>query len=88
MDSTADELRAEIRDYILENYLFTKDPAALAFDDSLLGRRIIDSTGMLEIIFFIEETLGVKVEDEELIPADLDSVSRIAAFVGSKRKAA
>ena len=84
----ADALLEQIRNFILENYLFTNEPSALQLDDSLLGRGIVDSTGMLEIIFFIEEQLGVKVKDEEMIPDNLDSVSKIAAFVASKRQAA
>jgi acyl carrier protein len=84
----ADALHDQIRTFILENYLFTTDQAALGVDDSLLGRGIVDSTGMLEIIFFIEEQLGVKVKDEEMVPDNLDSVNRIAAFVQSKRLAA
>ena len=84
----SDSLRDRIQMFILENYLFTNDRAALGMDDSLLGRGIVDSTGMLEIIMFIEEQLGVTVQDEEMVPENLDSVSRIAAFVESKRKAA
>ena len=84
----ADTLNDQIRTFILENYLFTNDVNALGVDDSLLGRGIVDSTGMLEIIFFIEEQLGVKVKDEEMIPENLDSVNRIATFVESRRKAA
>jgi acyl carrier protein len=84
----SDALRDQIRAFILENYLFTADTQALGLDDSLLGRGIVDSTGMLEIIFFIEEQLGVKVRDEEMIPDNLDSVNRIATFVESRRKAA
>lgn len=84
----SDSLHDQVRRFILENYLFTDDPAQLGLDDSLLGRGIVDSTGMLEIILFIEEQLGVKVADSEMIPENLDSVNRIAAFVTSKRKAA
>jgi acyl carrier protein len=84
----ADALQDQIRTFILENYLFTNDATALGLEDSLLGRGIVDSTGMLEIIFFIEEQLGVKVKDEEMIPDNLDSVNKIAAFVSSKRRAA
>ena len=83
-----DALRDQIRAFILENYLFTADTKALGVDDSLLGRGIVDSTGMLEIIFFIEEQLGVKVKDEEMIPDNLDGVNKIANFVATKRKAA
>lgn len=83
-----DSLHDTIRRFILENYLFTDDVAQLGLDDSLLGRGIVDSTGMLEVILFIEEQLGVKVADTEMVPENLDSVNRIAAFVTSKRKAA
>ena len=83
----SDVLRDRIQKFILENYLFTSDTSVLALDDSLLGRGIVDSTGMLEIIMFIEEQLGVTVKDEEMVPENLDSVNRIAAFVESKRKA-
>ncbi len=84
----SDSLHDSIRRFILENYLFTDDLAQLGLDDSLLGRGIVDSTGMLEIILFIEEQLGVKVADTEMVPENLDSVNRIAAFVSSKSKAA
>jgi len=84
----SDSLNDQVRRFILENYLFTDDVTQLGLDDSLLGRGIVDSTGMLEIILFIEEQLGVKVADSEMVPENLDSVNRIAAFVTSKRKAA
>jgi acyl carrier protein len=83
-----DALREQVRAFILENYLFTSDTSAIGLDDSLLGRGIVDSTGMLEIIFFIEEQLGVKVKDEEMIPDNLDSVNKITQFVQSRRQAA
>ena len=84
----SESMHETIRQFILENYRFTDDTSQLALDDSLLGRGIVDSTGMLEIIMFIEEQLGVKVRDEDMIPENLDSVNRIAAYVTSRRKAA
>jgi len=84
----SEPIHETIRQFILENYLFTDDTSQLALDDSLLGRGIVDSTGMLEIIMFIEEQLGVKVRDEDMVPENLDSVNRIAAYVTSRRKAA
>jgi len=84
----AQALRESIRGFILENFLFTDDISAVAFDDSLLERGIVDSTGMLEIVMFIEEQLGVKVRDEDMIPENLDSVNNIAKFVECKRQAA
>ena len=84
----ADTLREAIRNFILENFLFTTDTSAVALDDSLLDRGIVDSTGMLEIIMFIEEQLGVKVADDEMVPENMDSVNNIARFVECKRQAA
>ncbi len=78
----------QIRDYVLENYLFTEDQSALVNNDSFLEKGILDSTGILEIIYFIEEEFEIKVEDEEMIPENLDSVDNIVAFVGNKQKAA
>ena len=75
----------QVRDYILENYLFTDDESALNNTDSFLETGILDSTGILEVIYFIEEDFGIKVEDEEMIPENLDSVDRIAAFVKRKQ---
>lgn len=79
---------AEVRAFILENYLFTTEASALGDEESLSERGIIDSTGIMELIFFIEETFGVVVADEEMLPENLDSVDRIAAFVQRKRAAA
>ena len=81
----ASELQTQVRAFILENYLFTDDESALGPDESLLDRGIVDSTGMLEIIMFIEDELGVQVADEEMIPENLDSVNRIAGFVSRKK---
>ena len=75
----------KVREYMLENYLFTDDPNALADGDSFLDKGIIDSTGILEVIMFIEDEFGVKVEDDEMIPENLDSVANIAAFINKKR---
>ena len=74
----------KIRNFILENFLFTDDQSELANDDSFLQKGIVDSTGMLEIIYFIEDDFGIKVEDSEMIPENLDSVNNIMEFV--KRK--
>lgn len=82
------EVQQQIRDYILENYLFTDDQSALINGDSFLENGILDSTGILEVIYFIEDEFGVKVEDEEMVPENLDSVDNIVAFVGRKKEAA
>ena len=76
------EIEKQLRNFILENYLFTDDQSSLDNADSFLNKGIIDSTGILELIFFIEEKFGVKVEDEEMIPDNLDSINNIIKFVG------
>ena len=76
----------KIRNYILENYLFTDDQSALNNNDSFLNKGILDSTGILEVIYFLEEDFGIKIDDEEMIPENLDSVDNIVGFL--KRKAA
>lgn len=74
----------KIRNYILENYLFTDDQSVLANDDSFLDKGILDSTGILEVIYFLEDEFNIKIEDEEMIPENLDSVARITHFIDRK----
>lgn len=76
-----------LRNFILENYLFTDDQSALSNSDSFMEKGIIDSTGILEVIFFLEDELGVIVEDEEMVPENLDSVDNIVVFVNAKKAA-
>ncbi|HSH74648.1 MAG TPA: acyl carrier protein [Longimicrobiales bacterium] len=82
------DVRQQIRSYIMENYLFTTDDSELGDSDSLMLRGIIDSTGALEVILFLEESYGITVDEEEMIPENLDSVDQIVAYVGRKRPAA
>ncbi len=74
----------QVQQYILENFLFSTDRSLLGPEDSFLERGLIDSTGMLEVILYLEETFGIQVADEEMIPANLDSVRRIAEYVHRK----
>jgi len=74
-----------IREYVLENYLFTDDDSVLVNNDSFLDKGILDSTGILEMINLIEEEYDVKVEDNEMIPENLDSVNNIVAFIERKQ---
>ena len=82
MSNTADALRA----FIKENFLFGKEPD-FSDDDSFLDMGLIDSTGVLELVNYLEDTHGIKVEDEELVPENLDSINLIAKFVASKQLA-
>ena len=78
------EIKEQVRTFVTSNF-YVADPAALEDDASLLDRGIIDSTGVLEVIFFIEDTFGIKVEDNEMLPDNLDSIERIANFVTRKK---
>ncbi len=80
-------LRKEIRRFIFETFMFTDDPSGLVDDASLLELGVIDSTGVLELVLFLEETFQVTVLDDELVPENLDSVEGIAGFVSRKREA-
>ncbi|MFT3929914.1 MAG: acyl carrier protein [Spongiibacteraceae bacterium] len=81
-------IKQALRTFILENYLFTDDQSALADADSFLEKGVLDSTGIMEVVFFIEEQFGLKVEDEEMIPQNLDSIDNLVAFVERKKVAA
>ena len=80
-------IREKLRAFILSNFLFTDDAAALANDDSFMDRGIIDSTGILEVIEFIGDEFHVTVADDELIPENFDSVSALSAFINAKQEA-
>ena len=78
-------LESSIRTYVLENYLFTDDQSELDNNDSFLDKGIIDSTGVLEIILFLEEEFAIQVSPTEMVPENLDSVTKIVNFVEKKR---
>jgi len=80
-------LHAELRQFILENYLLRQDDGSLKDADSLMARGILDSTGALELAMHLQDRYGITVQDEELHPDNLDSIDRIAAFIERKRAA-
>ena len=73
-----------IRSYIFDNFLLDGDDSDLTNDESFLDNGIVDSTGMLELVTWIQETFSLEMSDAELIPDNLDSVSKVAAFVSAK----
>ena len=74
----------DIREFVTENFLFGRTNVSLDGDDSLLEEGLIDSTGVLELVTFIEDRFDVTVEDEELVPDNLDSINRLITFIGAK----
>lgn len=75
---------AIIRQFIFDNFLFDAVEGDLGNDDSFLEQGVIDSTGVLELVEWLEETFDFAVDDEELIPENLDSVNKLAGFIGKK----
>lgn len=78
------DLKNEIRDFILENFMMGMEENELNDSDSLLDKGIIDSTGVLELVGFIEEKYQFTIEDDELVPDNLDSVNNLVKFIEKK----
>jgi len=77
------DIKNKIRTFIVENFLFGKDEG-LEDETSFLDEGIIDSTGILELVSFMEQEFHIKVEDEELIPENLDSIKNVVAYLKKK----
>ncbi|MCS6803970.1 MAG: acyl carrier protein [Acidobacteriota bacterium] len=74
--------RQIIRQFICDNFIVSDDD--FTDTDSMLDKQIIDSTGILELVAFLEEEFGIHIADEEMVPENLDTVSRICAFLACK----
>lgn len=72
-----------VKQFIVANF-YVSDPSELAGDTSLLTGGFVDSTGMLEVISFLESEYAIRVEDREITPENLETIDRIAAFVARK----
>ncbi|MBD3384812.1 acyl carrier protein [candidate division KSB1 bacterium] len=77
------DVKTKIRSFIVENFMYG-DAESLHDLDSFRQKGIIDSTGILELIAFLEETFEIKIDDEEIIPENLDSTENIHAFISHK----
>ncbi|MEA3241504.1 MAG: acyl carrier protein [Pseudomonadota bacterium] len=83
MSFSDQEIKNKIRDFIVENFLFGSADE-LNDDTSFLDGGIIDSTGVLELVEFLEEDFSISIDDEELVPENLDSINNVATFLKSK----
>lgn len=83
-----DQIRCEIRQFVVENFLMGDSSAMPADHESFLETGTIDSTGVLEAVMFLESNFGLKVEDRELVPENIDSVDNQVTFVQRKLNAA
>jgi len=74
-------IRSAIRNFIEENFLFQIGDQNLADDQSLLEAGVVDSTGVLELVAFLEDTFHLQIPDKDIIPQNLDTVDSITAFI-------
>jgi acyl carrier protein len=81
------EIEQEMRQFIVDNFLFGDNESKFSNDDSFLDRGMIDSTGVLELVAFLEEKYGIKIKDNELVPENLDSISCLVRFIDRKSRA-
>lgn len=71
----------QIKAFIIENFLFNAEGSSLGDDESFLDSGVVDSTGILEVVAWIEETFGIMVPDADLLPENFDTVQRLAAYM-------
>jgi acyl carrier protein len=79
------DTKEQIRQYLAQNFLFSNNGLDLKDDASFLEEGIVDSTGVLEMVMFVEETFNIEVNDDEIVPDNFDSVNALAAFIARKR---
>lgn len=82
------EAREKLRQFIIENFLFGNENATLDDGESFLDSGIIDSTGILEVVGFLEDEFEFEVMDEELVPDNFDSVDKLVAYIAKKMQTA
>lgn len=81
------DVKEKIRRYVIDNFMFADEDASLDDDVSFLEMDIIDSTGVIELVGFVEDTFKIEVDDSEITRENFDSVSCLDSFVQSKRSA-
>ncbi|MCX5660264.1 MAG: acyl carrier protein [Planctomycetota bacterium] len=81
------ELQQSVRKFIVENFLFGQENPSIKSDTSLLEKGVIDSTGVLELVSMIEAKHKIKVDDNELVPDNFDSIARLTQYIRRKQGA-
>jgi acyl carrier protein len=79
-------IEQELRQFVVDNFLFGQANGHLSNSDSFLDKGIIDATGVLELVVFLEETYRIKIQDRELVPDNLDSINNLVRFLERKRQ--
>ena len=79
-------IESDLRDFLSANYFLGEDPSQLAASSSLIEAGLIDSTGVLELVGYLEEQFGIRITNDALLPENLDSIENIVGFVERKRQ--
>jgi acyl carrier protein len=78
------DVEQQVRQFIEDNFMFREDRQSLSDSESLIEAGLIDSTGILELVAFLEETFHLRMADADIVPENLDSVRSITTYVKSK----
>ena len=81
------DIKAKVRQFIQDNFIMGAKAAKFADGDSFMDHHLVDSTGFLELITYLEENFGIVVEEEDMVPENLDSLNAIEAFLATKHVA-
>lgn len=81
------DVKKTVRQYIADNFMMGESGTAFGDEQSFLDHHIIDSTGFIELVTFLESHYGIQIKDEEMIPENLDSLANIDRFIATKRAA-
>lgn len=85
MNSKSETIETQIKEYIAKNLLFSSKGFEYPEDASFIEEGIVDSQGVMDLVFFVEEAFSVQVIDNEIVPDNFDSVQKIAAYIQRKR---
>lgn len=80
-------IEAQIKDYIAKNLLFSSDGYKYPDDASFIDEGIVDSQGVMDLVFFVEENFNLQVQDSEIIPENFDSIQKMTAYIQRKQTA-
>ena len=79
------KIENQIRQFLVENFVLSDQMDEIGFDESLLENGVIDSTGILEVVFFVEDEFGIEIDNSEVLPENFDSINSLAAYIRRKQ---
>ena len=82
------EIEEKIRKFLIENFVLSEQLDELGFEESFLENGVVDSTGILELVFFVEDQFGIQIDTSEVLPENFDSVNCLASYIRRKQKLA